>query len=116
MSSSSPDPELGPAEALVLVDAGAVLLDVREDDEWAAGHAPQALHIPMGQILDRLESLPGDRPVICVCHRGGRSARVVEALRSQHVDARNLGGGMDAWAEAGLDVVDESGAPGVVLS
>jgi rhodanese-related sulfurtransferase len=54
--------------------AGAFLLDVREDDEWAAGHAPGALHIRLGELGARTAELPGDREVYVICRTGNRSA------------------------------------------
>ncbi len=57
----------------------AVVVDVREPDEWAAGHAPGAVHIPMGDIPGRLGELPGtDGPLPVVCRSGGRSERAVQ--------------------------------------
>jgi rhodanese-related sulfurtransferase len=82
--------------------AGAVLLDVREDDEWAEAHAPDAVHIPMGRLTP--DNLPEGRPVYCICRSGNRSARVVDVLTAAGVDARNVVGGMHAWAAAGLPV------------
>jgi rhodanese-related sulfurtransferase len=94
----------------------AVLLDVRENDEWAAGHAPSAVHVPMGQVLQRLDELATafpDCPVRVVCRSGGRSARVTAALQQAGWDAVNVDGGMRAWAAAGRPMVAESaGTPG----
>jgi rhodanese-related sulfurtransferase len=98
-------PEISPVDAARLVDAGALLLDVREDDEWVAGHAPQAQHLAMSRIQQDYEKLPRDRQIICVCHVGGRSAVVADALRNAGWDALNLTGGMNAWEAAGLPVV-----------
>ena len=94
---------------------GAVLLDVREPHEWEAGHAPDAVHVPLMQVPARLEELPRDRPVDVVCHFGGRSAQATAFLRAHGVDARNVDGGMDAWERAGLPVVTDAGGPGVVV-
>ena len=82
--------------------AGAVLLDVREDDEWDEGHAPDAVHIPMGKLT--LDDLPPGRPVYCICRSGNRSGRVVEVLGQAGIDARNVVGGMQSWVAAGLPV------------
>jgi rhodanese-related sulfurtransferase len=82
---------------------GAVLLDVREVDEWAQGHAPDAVHIPMGRLTPT--NLPAGRPVYCICRSGNRSGRVVEVLTAAGIDARNVTGGMVAWAAAGLPIV-----------
>jgi rhodanese-related sulfurtransferase len=81
------------------------LLDVREDDEWAQGHAPTAAHVPMFEVPARLDALPTDAPIAVICHVGGRSARVAQWLRQQGYDAHNVEGGMDAWQAAGLPVV-----------
>ncbi len=102
-------------DALDLVHKGAVLLDVRDPPEWVAGHAPQATWMPMNRVPDEHQSLPGDRPIVCVCHLGGRSAVVTQALRQAGYDARNLAGGMKAWEAAGLAVVDEEGGAGRIV-
>lgn len=78
----------------------AVLLDVREDDEWAAGHATGALHIPLAQVPERLGELGGGT-VHVVCKSGGRSAQAVAWLNQNGVDAVNVEGGTTAWAQAG---------------
>lgn len=82
--------------------AGAVLLDVREDDEWAEAHAPDAVHIPMGRLTP--DVVPQGRPVYCICRSGNRSARVVDVLTAAGIDARNVAGGMQAWVAARLPV------------
>lgn len=87
----------------------AVLLDVREPDEWADGHAPAAVHVPMGDIPQRYAESPelfeSQDPLVVVCHVGARSARVVAWLRQQGVPAVNLAGGMADWAAAGRPIV-----------
>ena len=97
---------------------GAVLLDVREDFEWAAGHAPDAVHIPLGQLPARLHEIPQHRHVLVICRSGNRSARAAAFLAgpsAPHVaDVANVEGGMVAWAGAGFPVVGRSGAPGAV--
>lgn len=108
---------------LPAVDAAAVpsdgfLLDVREDDEWGAGHAEAALHIPMGRITERFgevtEAADG-RTVHVVCRAGGRSAQVTQYLIAQGIDAVNVDGGMLAWDAAGRPMVNAGQAPAVVL-
>lgn len=101
--------------AQVLVTEGACLLDVREDGEWAAGHAPGALHIPLGELRARIGGIPREGRIVTVCKVGGRSRRAQEALLGDGFDAVNLEGGMEAWHQAGLPVVDEHGKPGRVL-
>ena len=95
------------------VPADAVLLDVREDDEWEAGHADGAHHVPMDQVPARLDEVAaladGGRELVVVCRSGGRSARVVAWLTQNGVDAINLDGGMGAWQSAGRPLVSETG-------
>lgn len=94
------------------------LLDVREDDEWQAGHAAGALHIPMSEFVARYgeltEAAPQDGRVNVICRSGGRSAQVTMYLAQQGVDAANVDGGMQAWEAAGRPVVDDNGQPGAV--
>jgi rhodanese-related sulfurtransferase len=97
------------------VDAGACLLDVREPDEWDAGHADGAVWIPMGELTTRQGEVPDDRPIVVVCRSGPRSARVTAALVGAGFDAVNLAGGMTAWAASGLAVVADDGTPGTVV-
>jgi rhodanese-related sulfurtransferase len=108
-------PQLDPDTAANLVEKGACLLDVREDDEWVAGHAAAALHIRLADIPGRVGEIPSDAPVVCVCRVGGRSQQAAEFLRARGVDAANLAGGMRAWAAAGLDVMTDEGDPGRVI-
>jgi rhodanese-related sulfurtransferase len=84
---------------------GKVLLDVREADEWAAGHAPNAIHIPMSELAGRLEDLPADSEFYVVCRAGGRSARVTQYLNANGWDATNVDGGMQHWAAQGRPLV-----------
>ncbi|MFD1147812.1 rhodanese-like domain-containing protein [Saccharothrix hoggarensis] len=86
---------------------GKVLLDVREADEWVAGHAPGALHIPMSELAGRLGELPGDSEFYVVCRAGGRSARVTQYLNANGWDATNVDGGMQVWAASGRPLVGE---------
>ncbi|PZS26255.1 MAG: rhodanese-like domain-containing protein [Pseudonocardiales bacterium] len=106
--------DITPADAARLVDAGeAVLLDVREDDEWAAGHATAATHVPLGRL--RADSVPAGSTVVAVCRSGARSDQAAVALRGTGFDARNLTGGMNAWKQAGLPVLRDDGRPGEVI-
>ncbi len=115
----APDPvpveEIDPGTARQLAEAGAFVLDVREDDEWEAGHAPEAQHVAMGTVADRINEIPTDRTVVCVCRVGGRSGAVAGALAEAGYDVRNLAGGMQAWEAAGYPVVADGGAAGRVI-
>lgn len=79
---------------------GLVVLDVREDDEWADGHIAGATHIPLGELMDRRDELDPHATTLVVCHLGGRSARATAYLASNGHDVVNLDGGMAAWEEA----------------
>ena len=94
--------------------ADAPLLDVRETDEWVAGHAPTAQHLPMSELTARLGELPADDPLYVICRSGGRSARVVAYLAGQGYPAVNVDGGMQAWSAQGRAVVADSGTPEIV--
>jgi rhodanese-related sulfurtransferase len=108
-------PEVGAQEGRELVDAGALLLDVRELDEWQAGHAADAQFIPLGELEARAGELARDRRIVVICRSGARSARATMFLRGTGLEAANLAGGMRAWATAGLDVVTDDGAAGTVI-
>ena len=106
-------PDLDPGQADELLRQGAaVLVDVREPQEWAAGHAPLAEHLPLGRVTP--DAVPQDRPVIAVCRSGNRSGKAADVLAAAGVPVHNLAGGMKAWAGSGLPVVTDDGEPGTV--
>ena len=86
------------------------LLDVREDDEWAAGHAPEAVHIPVGTLNERAAEIPQDREIFVICRSGARSAYAAQALVGAGWKAVNVADGMTGWAVAGRPMVSETGA------
>ncbi|WP_405999684.1 rhodanese-like domain-containing protein [Streptomyces sp. NBC_00829] len=106
------------------VDAAAVptdglVLDVRENDEWAAGHVEGALHVPMSDFVARFGEVTkaladGERAYV-MCRVGGRSAQVTQYLVQQGIDAVNVEGGMLAWDGAGRSMVTDNGGPAFVL-
>ena len=104
-----------PTVSVSEVPDDACFLDVREPDEWAAGHIDGAIHLPMGQLLERLHEVPADQHVVAVCRSGMRSAQVTAYLTQQQISIRNLAGGMQAWAAAGRPMVSESGAAPQVI-
>ena len=113
MSSPTPVTEIDPAEAARLADAGQVLLlDVREPGEWDSGHAPLATHVPLGDLDPA--AVPQGLPVVAICRSGNRSGHAAQALAAAGIDVRNMAGGMNAWAAAGLPVVRADGAPGEI--
>jgi rhodanese-related sulfurtransferase len=96
------------------VPDNAWLLDVREPQEWVAGHVPGARHIPLGQVSARTAEIPQDEAIYVICRSGARSARVAQALAGAGWQAVNVAGGMQDWAVAGRPMIAESGAAPVV--
>ncbi len=106
------------------LDRGALLLDVRNKDEWDAGHAPQAFFMPLPQLkgntvgslnelrnwMQQYSSEDDDPEVVVVCRSGQRSREAARILLANGIRACNLAGGMKAWAAAGLEIRSESGA------
>ena len=101
--------------ACTLVAAGALLLDVRSDSEWAAGHAHDAVHLELFKVAERGAHIAGDRHVVTACRSGGRSSVAAKVLAEQGVPVSNLRGGMSAWARSGQPVVKDSGRTGSVI-
>lgn len=98
--------EVGVDEAAMLQDGGALLLDVREPDEWVAGHIPGSVHIPLGQLAARVSEVPADRVVVVVCRSGNRSAQGRDILRDAGLDrVTSMAGGVIDWSAAGLPLV-----------
>jgi rhodanese-related sulfurtransferase len=89
--------------------AGVYLLDVREDDEWVAGHAPDAVHIPVGSLAGRVAEIPDDRDVYIICRSGARSAYAAQALAGVGRTTINVADGMTGWAVAGRAMISETG-------
>jgi rhodanese-related sulfurtransferase len=85
------------------------LLDVREPDEWEAGHAPGAVHIPLGDLGQRSGEVPSDQTIYVICRSGGRSGRATEALNNAGWQAVNVAGGMQRWAAEGRPMVTDTG-------
>lgn len=88
---------------------GATVIDVRESDEYAAGHVPGAQLMPLGVVPVRANELPTDQPVYVICGSGGRSYQAAEHLARAGLDARSVAGGTSAWVGSGRPV--ETGAP-----
>ncbi|MFB9831835.1 rhodanese-like domain-containing protein [Actinoallomurus acaciae] len=101
---NNPLPSVTAAE----VPGDGYLLDVRENDEWHAGHAPDAVHIPLSELNARVREVPGDRDIYVICRSGARSAQAVAAFNNAGWKAANVDGGMHAWEAAGLPMVSES--------
>ncbi|MGW3645534.1 rhodanese-like domain-containing protein [Streptomyces sp. NPDC000878] len=97
-------------------DGDAVLLDVREPDEWQAGHAPRAVHLPLSALADGagLPAAVQGRPLVVICRSGNRSRRAAELLTARGADAVDVIGGMQDWAHIGLPVVTALGEDGTI--
>ncbi len=98
--------EIAPAEAQQrLKEHAAIIVDVREPDEWRTGHIPGAKHIPLGDMQQRAEELLSVLDVIFVCRSGSRSATAAKQFeKAGHSGVASLAGGMLAWQRAGLPV------------
>jgi rhodanese-related sulfurtransferase len=107
MSQGSVVPQVPAAE----VPADAYLLDVREADEWAAGHVPGALHIPLGELNARYLEIERAGPLYVICRSGNRSAYAAQALAGAGWQAHNVADGMIGWHAAGHAMTSESGQP-----
>lgn len=84
-------------------DSNAIVLDVRQPAEFAAGHVPNARNIPMSDLEKRIGELPAGRPIIVCCASGARSSRATSTLRRLgREQVFNLSGGIGAWQSAGL--------------
>lgn len=100
-------------EARKLLSSGAaVLVDVREQHEWDAGHAEVAVHMPIAEL--DAAALPPGTELIITCRSGGRGTRATAALVEAGLPARNLIGGMRGWRDAGLPIESADGSPGQV--
>jgi rhodanese-related sulfurtransferase len=98
-------PEVTPAEAKARQDQGAVVVDVREAEEWQEGHVSGAVHIPLATLPQRLHQLDPQQEVITVCRGGNRSAFAADALlKAGFPRVSSMAGGTMAWTEQGLPV------------
>jgi len=102
------------AEALELIDQGALVLDVRERREWSQGRWGAALNVALSDVPDSLEQLPRERTIVCVCRSGGRSRVAAQFLADHDFDVVNLEGGMLAWVAAGEAIIADHGEPVII--
>jgi rhodanese-related sulfurtransferase len=104
-------PSVSATDAIRQVADGATLLDVRDNREWNAGHAPGAIHQVAATARRRL---PKGKPVVVVCRSGARARGATTTLRGLGIEAVNLSGGMRAWESAGGRVVGKGNKPGII--
>ncbi|HUL27218.1 MAG TPA: rhodanese-like domain-containing protein [Streptosporangiaceae bacterium] len=107
MSDGGAVPQVPAAE----VPADGYLLDVREPDEWAAGHVPGALHIPLGELNARYTEIERTPALYVICRSGNRSNHAAQALAGAGWQAHNVSDGMIGWHAAGRPMTGESGQP-----
>ena len=112
MATAPQDIHLDEAARLV-TEADAVLLDVREDDEWSVGHAPGAIHMRLGDLDP--SHLAADKPIVAVCRSGNRSRTAATRLADAGLRVYNLAGGMKAWEGSGQPVIRDDGTTGSII-
>ena len=88
--------------------AGAVVIDVREDWEYAAGHVPGARSIPLGRLASALAGLPKTSPVYVICASGNRSQSGARLLAAVGIRSHSVIGGTGAWERAGLPLASDA--------
>ena len=110
MTEPTPVPEIDAAELARRHEEGAFVLDVREPDEYEAGHVPGAVLIPLGEVVARQAEVPADEDVYVICAVGARSARAAAFLNGAGHRTTNVAGGTRGWLEAGFGVT-EGGNP-----
>jgi rhodanese-related sulfurtransferase len=115
MDIAATEETFGTIEASEVDGARLMLVDVRELNEWDAGHAPDAVHVPLGSVVAGWVPLGSERPVAVICRSGARSARAAASLAQAGVAVFNVAGGMRAWDAADRTVVSTAGGMGVVL-
>jgi rhodanese-related sulfurtransferase len=88
-----------------IVKSGGILVDVRTQGEWNAGHAPMAQHMPLGTVGKHADQLPSDIQVVTICHSGARSALAARTLAAKGFVVSSVRGGISAWEKAGGEIV-----------
>ena len=90
--------------AAAIADGPVPLVDVRQPEEYEAGHVPGAKLIPLADVVARTGEIPREGPVYVICHTGPRSQRAADFYRNRGIEAYNVDGGTKAWVDAGYDV------------
>ncbi len=97
-------PEVTVDDLAAALDQGLVpLVDVRQPEEYEAGHVPGAKLIPLADVVARLKEIPSEGPVYVICQTGARSQRAADFYRTRGIEAYNVAGGTKAWTDAGRD-------------
>jgi rhodanese-related sulfurtransferase len=103
-------PEVSPRQAQQLIASGAQLVDVRTDAEFAAGHIPRAVHVPLVDVRSEAAGLDRDKPLVVYCRSGERSGMAADAFAASGWDAHSIEGGLLHWADEGLPLEPEGGS------
>ena len=96
--------DITPQRASELAESGALVIDVRRDYEFEAGHIAGARHIEMNDLTGNAESLPRDQAIVFYCRSGNRSGMAAAAFREAGFDAYHVEGGLQEWVDQGLDL------------
>ncbi|MGB4812247.1 MAG: rhodanese-like domain-containing protein [Methylophilaceae bacterium] len=108
-------PNLTPVEAVTLINrSNALVLDVRDEAEFATGYIANAMHIPLAEMAGRINEIKKhqNKPILVNCQRGARSAKVCNLLReAEFTQVHNLQGGLNAWIEAKMPIVNPAKKP-----
>jgi rhodanese-related sulfurtransferase len=103
---SAPLDEISVEQTKAKMEAGALILDVREPSEWYPAHIPGSKLIPLGELEKRVNELPRDKHIVVVCRSGGRSAKGRDILKQAgFTGVTSMAGGMNAWRAAGYPTV-----------
>jgi hydroxyacylglutathione hydrolase len=101
MLTTAPDVPQVEVEALAERPTEAVLLDVREPEEYISGHVPGAISLPQAELASRLDEAPREAPLFVICHTGNRSLHAAQFLHQLGITATNVRGGTEAWRAKG---------------
>jgi rhodanese-related sulfurtransferase len=101
--------EIEPRKAAELIENGAPVVDVRDPDEYEAGHIAGAKHVPFDQLNGDTAGVEEGGQIVFYCRSGDRSATAASAFEGSGYDAYSVAGGLEAWAESGLPLEPEDG-------
>ena len=108
-------PSVEPENLENLLQDGYKLIDVREQDEWDAGHYKSAIHLPMGEVIEKLDNFENNEKYIFVCRSGARSGRVTNFMTSKKTESYNLSGGMKQLKNFTHEIYDLEGNSGQII-
>jgi len=107
--------EITPENLESFLSEGYKLIDVREQDEWDAGHHSEARHIPMGTISEKVNEFETSENYIIICRSGGRSGKVCSFMGEEGIESYNLTGGMNKLSLTSEKIINSNGNNGIVI-